>query len=79
MLTFISRYLQLILVIIIVYLVSQITANKNVTFILGGVEKIYLNDQPSSPLLNSFEIYGCDGQVSNHLLVSIPCKNITMN
>ena len=33
----------------------------NVVFILGGAEKIYLHKHPESPLLSSFEVFGCSG------------------
>ena len=41
-------------------LVEANFANSSVTFILGGVEALYLNNIVSSPLLKNFEIFGCN-------------------
>ena len=34
-------------------------------FIVGGVSKIYLNQLPDSPLLDSFEVIGCSTNFAN--------------
>ena len=39
--------------------------NDTTLFVVGGVSKIYLHQQPDSPLLDNFEILGCGSNIAN--------------
>ena len=44
---------------------SCLTFNDTSLFVVGGVSKIYLHQQPDSPLLDNFEIIGCGSNIAN--------------
>ena len=52
----------------ILYLAGVATCSETASLILGGVEKIFLEQHSNSPLLNSFELFGCSGGESRQLV-----------